>query len=73
MKPFRDPSPLETGCLTLAYTLHAFFSTVTDLEEFMTRPYAIGFQYAMRRLYVLLQIEFEVPIYFSTRTKAWDH
>lgn len=72
-KPFREPSPLKTECLTLAYTLHAFFATITDLEDFMTRPYAIGLQYAMRRLYVLLQIEVEVPIYFSTRTKALDH
>lgn len=61
-KPFRDPSPLETESLTIAYTLNDFFATVTDMEEFMTHPYAIGIQYAMIRLYVLLQIEVEVPI-----------
>lgn len=72
-KALQRPSPLETECLTLAYTLHAFFATITDLDDFMTSPYAIGLQYAMCRIYVLLQIEVEVSIYCSTRTKAWDH
>lgn len=72
-KTFRDPTPLETECLTLVYTLHAFFATVPNLEEFMKQPNAIGLQYAMHRLYVLLQIEVEVPIYSSTKTKALDH
>lgn len=49
-KHFCEPSPLETECLTLPYTIHAFFATVTDLEEFTTRPYPTGLQYEMRWL-----------------------
>lgn len=55
-KPIRDPSLVETECLTLAYCLHAFLATTNDLETFMKKPCAVGLRYVMRRLYVLLKI-----------------
>lgn len=67
----REPSALETECLTFSYTLHAFLVKVPDLDEFLKRPYAIGLQYAMRRLYVLLKLKTEVPPLFATRHQAW--
>lgn len=67
----REASPLETECLTLSYTLHDLFVKVPDLEDFMKKPYAIGLQYAMRRLYVLLKLESEVPHIYPTRHKSW--
>lgn len=66
-------SPIEIESMTLAYTIHAFFAQVSDLETFMAKPIALGLQYPMRRLYVLLQMETEVSSIYPTRIKAWDH
>lgn len=67
----REPTALETESLTLAYTLHAFFETINDLEGFMKQTYEIGLQYAMRRLYILLKMETEVTHLFASRHIAW--
>lgn len=72
-RPIREPTPVETECLTHAYCLHAFLSAVPDLEKSMRKPYAAGLRYKMSRLYVLIKIEIGVPKPFELRTKAWDH
>lgn len=69
----REMSTVEIEYMTLAYTIHAFFAQAKDLEDFMAKPLAIGLQYPMRRLYVLLQMETEVLSIYPTRIKAWDH
>lgn len=51
-------------------SLRLFFR-VPNLEEFMKQPCEIGLQFAMRRLYVLVKLENEVPHIFPTRREAW--
>lgn len=68
----KEMTPVEIECMTHSYTTHAFFAHVRYLEEFMKTPMEIGLQYSMRRLYVLLQMEVEVPSIFATRVKAWE-
>lgn len=70
-KPIRDPTQVETECITLAYCLHGFLAQFNNLEIFMKNPFAVGLPYVMRRLYLLIKIDTSVPKPFETWKKSW--